>query len=200
MGQLSVCRFNGLKSLGGLKEVLVFSGTECLCRQLQNSKLKHTPMQTKEKEIPATNTSSKELDQLDIFVGKWNVEGRNLEGAPVGTDSSVKGIATYEWLTGKFYLVTKWSRKFGSSSHIGIGIIGFDESTGFFKVNNYDNLGFARAYKLTTRRLTWKFSGTHERATMEFTPDGRNFTEYWEVSQDGSHWEPLCRLNGSKVS
>ncbi len=157
-------------------------------------------MQTTEKEAAAKDTPPKELEQLDIFLGKWNVEGQNIKGVTIEADSFVKGIATYEWLAGKFYLIAKWSRKFDNLSHIGIGIIGYDKSAGAFIANNYDNIGFAREYKLTSKRLTWKFSGAHERATMEFTPDGRNFTEFWEVSDDGSNWEPLCRLNGSKVS
>lgn len=156
-------------------------------------------MDTIEKDIERRNSPPNELEQLDIFVGKWNVEGQNLAGAPIQADAMVKGIATYEWQAGKFFLLSKWSRKFGDSSHIGMGITGYDPARGTFTTHTYDNIGLSKAYEVTVRRLTWKFAGPHERATMEFTPDGKTFTEYWEISTDGAQWEPLCRLTGVRV-
>ncbi len=156
-------------------------------------------MRTVENNVSDNHTPGKELEQLDIFVGKWKVEEQTIKGSLVDALDAVRGIATYDWLAGKFYLITKWSNKFGDDSHIGIGVIGFDQSAGIFMANHYDNKGFACTYKVTVRRLTWVFTGKHERSTIEFTPDGNTFTEFREVSDDGILWKPLCRLRGSKL-
>ncbi len=143
---------------------------------------------------------AEQLRQLDIFVGKWSVEGQNLKGAPSGAGAMLTGIETYDWLTGGHFLINRWSRKFSDSSHIGIGIIGLDKSTGQLSANHFDNIGFARTYWLTNSRLTWKYTGEKERAAITFTPDGRSFEQYWEVTENGSVWLPLCRIHGSKVN
>jgi hypothetical protein len=156
-------------------------------------------METAENHITDKKAPAKETQELDMFVGKWNVEGKNLKGVPIGAEALVRGIATYEWLAGKHYLINKWSRKFDGSTHIGIGIIGMDETSATLVANHYDNIGFSRSYQVILKRLTWKFSGKNERASIEFTPDGKTFTEYWEVSADGTIWEPLCKLTGTKV-
>jgi len=51
---------------------------------------------------------TKEHSTLTIFVGKWAIEGENL---------AVKGIETYEWLPGGFFMVYKWSHYFGGERH-----------------------------------------------------------------------------------
>lgn len=155
-------------------------------------------MPTVENKVSSKQTPESELEQLEIFAGKWNIEELTAKG--VINNTPIRGIAAYEWLAGKHYMISRWSSKIGDRSDIGIGIIGFDEASGQFKVNQYDNHGLAQTFMVTFRRLTWKFTGSHERMTLEFTPDGRTFTELREISQDGISWEPSYRLKGSKVN
>jgi hypothetical protein len=157
-------------------------------------------METARINVPGSASPPEEpLRQLDIFEGKWNVEVEKLKGARSGQEEIVRGIETYDWLSGGHFMVNRWSRKVGMDVHIGIGVVGFDPSTGYFTANHFDNRGAARSYNVTVSRLTWKYMGTQERARIDFTPDGRTFVAFWEGSDDGIKWEPLYRLKGNKI-
>ncbi len=139
-----------------------------------------------------------DLQHLKIFVGRWHLEGQNLIGAPIGADLPVTGEQVYEWFSGNFFLLSRWERRFGDGSHLGMGVICYDTASHLFSSSNYDNLGYCRTYKLHQELGIWKINGTSERATIEFSADGRRYVEYWEISEDGDSWTPLCRLEGSK--
>ena len=151
---------------------------------------KHTP-----------TTPSKELQQLSIFLGKWQVEGQNHEHVPHGPCNKVAGEESYEWMPGEFFLISKWDRHVGEVNHIGIGLIHYDAESGFFSADHYDNFGFNRTYLLVQDRNVWKYIGDKERATIEFNRNGNSYTENWEVSHDhGATWKPLCSLLGRRMS
>ena len=135
------------------------------------------------------------LQQLEMFVGDWLVEGENLEGAPLAANTKVTGEVAYEWMPGGYFLVCDWDRKFENGAHIGMGIISYDDATKAFSATNYDNMGFIRTYALTNEGNVWKLDGDKERATIEFNKVDRSFTEYWEIAKEGQ-WLPLCRLRG----
>jgi hypothetical protein len=138
--------------------------------------------------------------QLDVFVGKWNVEGRNAPIAPNGASTNVTGVESYEWLPGGFFLICRWDRDFDDgTSHKGIGLIGFDASSGTYSSHNFGNLGFHREYQLSVRDRTWTFSGKWERATVQFGDGDKTMTVRWEVSKDSRQWKPLCDLKATKI-
>ena len=146
-------------------------------------------------------TPSKELQQLSIFLGKWQVEGQNHEWAPVAPGAKVTGEESYEWMPGEFFLLSKWDRHIGETDHIGMGLIHYDSESRFFSADHYDNLGYNNTYLLVPDRNVWKFIGTKERATVEFNRNENSFTENWEITSDnGITWKPLCSLMGRRMS
>lgn len=60
-----------------------------------------------------------------MFVGKWNLEGRQLEGI-VGPAAKVAAVQTYEWLTGGFFLIHRFEGRVGNGEAACIEIIAYD--------------------------------------------------------------------------
>ncbi|HET8964550.1 MAG TPA: hypothetical protein VFM99_11660 [Chitinophagales bacterium] len=46
---------------------------------------------------------SEELKKLQVFVGKWIVEGQTLSAEPISPNTEVAGVQTYDWLPGNFF-------------------------------------------------------------------------------------------------
>lgn len=138
--------------------------------------------------------------KLDLFVGRWRVEGFNAGQAPDAPDTKVSGEESYEWLPGRFFLLTHFDRGFtGGGRHIGTGLIGVGER-GTYASDSFDNLGYHRTYKLSVEDRVWTYSGGHERAQLTFAKDGKSFHVKWELSKDGKAWQPLCELDGTKLT
>lgn len=150
-------------------------------------------------EVKRAAHPAKELKLLEVFVGKWNVEGENISTTPEAPHRRISGEQSYEWLPGGFFLVSGWDRRFENTSHRGLGVISFDATKNTFALCNYDNLGFARKYVMQVEGNIWKFIGEKKRGYIEFSNNGKNFRELWESSEDGNHWKALCSLKGTKV-
>ena len=137
--------------------------------------------------------------RLDVFVGRWRVEGRNAPQAPGSPGTSVLGEESYEWLPGGFFLMNRWNRRFSDGGiHQGTGIIGHEPGGETYTNQAFDNLGYARNYALSNNGRTWSFAGKWERATVTFSDDGRHLQTRWEISKDGNIWQPLCDLASTK--
>lgn len=143
---------------------------------------------------------TKEHTFLEDFIGKWAIEGENFDVSPNETNIEVKGIESYEWLSGGFFLVYKWERYIGSTNHQGLGIISHDHSNHTFEINNYDNMGYNRAYTIVHEGNSWKFSDQNERAVINFNADGNGFTENWEIVDEQGNWKPLCQLKAKRIN
>ena len=141
----------------------------------------------------------RQLELLRPLIGKWHIDGQNLEGAAENAGTSVTGEAKYEWLPGGFFLIYKWYRVFKDSEHIGVGMISWEEGRGF-SVTNYDNLGFKSTYNITQENNEWKFSGEKERAVIVFSKDGKSFTENRELLENDKTWKPLSTFIATRQS
>lgn len=163
----------------------------------------HAPRDPYEKREPT------ELAKLSPILGTWKIIGENAPrqaqpGEPKRGDPSslaVEGEETYEVMRGDFFVHGRWTHRFpDGNEHTGISVIGHEPERGTIMCENFDNLGYAREYRVAIdgNGNTWKLQGAHERATYTFAADGRSFTVEWESSQDGREWTPLCRLEGRR--
>jgi hypothetical protein len=132
--------------------------------------------------------------RLETFVGTWKAEGE-----AYGPTAKLTGTESYEWLTGGFFLIYHFDRRYDDSEHTGIGIIGYDPSTQAYLAHFFDNLGFERTYRMSVHGRVWSLAGEWERATITFGDDGDSFTETWEQSIDGRSWRPLCAFKGTRA-
>ncbi len=148
---------------------------------------------------PRTKAPAKELQRLEIVAGKWKIEGKNFPIAPEGGETPVHGEDNYVWLSGNFYLVNNWQHLFDAGGHIGLSILGFDNEEKKLFTKNFDNLGSETKYILENENNKWKFIGDKERATREYSSDGKSYTEHWEMKNGEGQWTPLCVMNGTKL-
>ena len=139
-----------------------------------------------------------ELKKLQVFAGKWLVEGQNFSGATVAANTDFTGVQTYDWFPGNFYLVGKWDRQFNEEEHIGIGMYGFNSETHEFYLTAYDNMGHEKNYNIDSYRHIWKFTNENERGTIVFSSDEQTFIEDWEVFKN-FQWQPLCTIKCTKL-
>ena len=146
-----------------------------------------------------SRTPGPEHERLEVFLGHWRVEGHNAPTAPSASAVKVLGEETYDWMPGGFFLIGRWVHRFDSSLHEGISFIGYDPESRSYTADNFDNLGYHRAYRLTEFADVWQFSGAFERATWRFDDDDDGFTVNWEISKDGKTWAPLCELHGTRL-
>lgn len=136
--------------------------------------------------------------KLGPFIGNWTVVGENGEAAPGAPNARVHGEQSFVWLPGGFFLLGHWDHRYENGRHLGMNVIRYDSETREYSSYNVDNLGYARTYRLTEHDGTWSFTGDRERATMRFGNDGRALTIDWEITTDGSNWQPLCHLEATR--
>lgn len=158
----------------------------------------------KNNQPPKSSERSAETMRLNIFVGKWNVEGKsyaegssnaNLQASFVG----MKFVQTCEWLSGGFFLVNHWDGHVGESEFNGMEVIGYDFSSQTYSSHFFDNAGNAPTYHVTVRENVWTYSGELQRATFEFSEDGNTMKTHWDWKKiEGENWLPLCDLTASK--
>lgn len=139
----------------------------------------------------------KEQEHLQVFVGKWKTEGTCWEH-PNGPAIPVRAVDSYEWLPGKFFLIHRWEANIGENENSGIEIIGFDESTGIYFMNSYDNLGNRAVMEASFQNNTWAFLGESERCQVIFKDGGRIMNGSWERTNDGANWVPWMEVKLTK--
>ena len=106
---------------------------------------------------------------------------------------------TGEWLSGEFFLVNRWSGHVGESEFNGMEIIGYDIPSRKYISKFFDNAGNAPTYQVTVRENVWTYNGEFQRATFEFSDDGKTMKTHWDWRKsDGGNWLPLCDLTASK--
>jgi Protein of unknown function (DUF1579) len=139
------------------------------------------------------------LQRLAAFAGNWKGTGTFLEGAGPGEGTRLKTDEQYAWLAGGSFLLYDGSLEFGAGKLIAHRVIGYDEADGSYTMHAFDSLGFARAYRGKVAGDIWIFQGEKERATFAFSEGGGVLETFWENSQEGEHWTPLCRTQETKL-
>ena len=158
----------------------------------------------KNNQPPKSSEPSTEIMRLGIFVGKWKVEGKSYaEGSSneslQASSVEIKFVQTCEWLSGGFFLMSRWDGHVGKSEFNGMEVIGYDFASQTYFSRFFDNAGNAPTYQATVRKNVWTYSGELQRATFEFSDDGNTMKTHWDWKKtDGENWLPLCDLTASK--
>jgi len=147
-----------------------------------------------------------EHKRLEVFVGTWRVEGRQLEGW-VGPAAAISGVERFEWAPGKFFLVHHFDSRVGADQAACIEITGYDGSAGAYATRTYYNNGQAAEWSMEEQDGTWTLTGQwptggtrmQVRCRVEFHDEGNSRTGTWESSGDGSRWETFWRVTATRV-
>ena len=144
--------------------------------------------------------------RLNAFVGTWNTEGQQCEGA-VGPAAKIRAMETYEWLRGEFFLVHRFEGQVGDGAVACIEIIGYDAETQSYPTHTFYNNGVANEWQSHERDGIWTLAGDWQmqgqsvkvRCTTAFSDAGHTMTSKWEQSSDGSSWETFWDVKASKA-
>jgi hypothetical protein len=110
----------------------------------------------------------------------------------------VKAVETYEWLTGRGFLVHRFEGRIGDEPTASIELIG--TTTGDdkgFPVHTFYGNGVAGTWRLQERGpMTWVLTGTQPVAGKDakvrctIIDAGDTLTGRWEYTMNGSDWQP----------
>lgn len=147
------------------------------------------------------------LKKLNVFVGKWNTVGRQIEGT-VGPSAEITAVDTYEWLEGEMFLIHRFEGKVGESDVACIEIAAYDTERNSYPVDTYYNNGISNKWDYRERDGVWMLTGDWQmkdrtmqaRCINVFAADGNSFTGNWEMSEDGTNWEMFWDVTATKTS
>ena len=135
--------------------------------------------------------SNPALDQLEPFIGEWNIEITNMS---FDSDPSavVRGHSSFGWLEGGAFLI-QHSEIAHPDFPRSTAVVGPDEGAETYRMLYYDSRGVSRIYRMSLSGGIWtlwrEFAGFSQRYNGVFSENGRIITAYWEKSGDGSNWE-----------
>ena len=138
------------------------------------------------------------LRVLDAIVGRWDTVGTH----PYLPGRTLHGRATFEWIEGGAFLVTR-SEMDEPEMPSGVAIIGSDNATGEFHMIYFDDRDVSRKLDVSIdgnvmswQRHTPEFS---QRMVLTIADDGRTMVSKGEMSRDGGPWEPDLELTYSRT-
>jgi Protein of unknown function (DUF1579) len=153
------------------------------------------------------STPGLEHRRLDVFVGKWNMEGQQYDGL-IGPAAKINAVNTYQWLTGGFFLVHRFEGHVGDSEAACIEIIGHDAASQSYPTHSFYNNGITNEWRARERDGVWTFTGDWQlggkslkvRCTTVFSDSGNTMTGKWEHSSDGSNWQTFWDVKATKTT
>lgn len=142
------------------------------------------------------------LAHLDAMVGTWDLTGSH----PYFPGVVIRGRATFEWLAGGYFLISRSSFELPDIP-AGMVVIGQvdardAESVGASNApcvaSYFDSRGVARVYQVDASAGTWKMSrddpGFKQRMVYTISADGQTVTCKGEMARDGKDWEADLQL------
>ena len=156
-------------------------------------------------ERPAPSRPGALHGRLDVFVGKWGLEGWQHEGL-IGPAARVTGIESYEWLTGGFFLVHRLEGRLGDAEMACLEIIGHDSASDGYVLRTFYNDGNASEWRMRERDNVWMLTGEWPledrrlkvRCTTAFADAGRIRSSKWEHSSDGARWQTFWDVSATR--
>ena len=140
------------------------------------------------------------LQSLDVFVGEWSMAA-SLEP---NTADAPRARTTFEWLSGKRFLVQRWEVDHPDAPD-GIAVIGFDHDGTTLLQHYFDSRGVTRIYTMAVADGTWTLERIatapdfSQRFVGTFSEDRGTINGRWEISHDGLTWIPDFDLVYSRI-
>jgi len=142
------------------------------------------------------NTPGPEYRRLDVFVGRWNMEGEQHAGL-IGPAAKVSALQNYEWLNGGLFLVHRFEGHVGESEVACLEIIGYDPSTQSYPTHAFYNNGIVNEWQSREQDGVWTLTGDWQlqdksiqvRCTTAFSDGGETMKGKWEYLDDNSKWQ-----------
>jgi Protein of unknown function (DUF1579) len=140
----------------------------------------------------------RELDRLEVFIGRWMTEGETVSGADA-VSMPIVASDIYQWLPGGHFVMHPAYGRIGSSAVGGLEVIGYDAKTGQYIAYFFDSEGNISSQALVFHDGTWTWQGERARCTGVFTDGGKTLIARHERSDDGRNWTPSMHVTLRKV-
>ena len=105
-----------------------------------------------------TNHPGSEHELLDVFIGKWIINGHTIPGSD-GNAVKIYASDIYEWAPGGFFIVHSAYGKIGFQDVGGVEIIGYDKISNKFDSHLFDSQDNILISELTLDNGIWTWTG-----------------------------------------
>ena len=161
-------------------------------------------MELKTKNPP--NETMLKVNKLDLFVGKWTMEGQQYKGS-FGPAAPINTEQTYEWLEGGLFLIHRLKGSVGNQTIACIEIISYDESSNSYPTHAFYNDGKTNEWINHELNGIWTLTGDSQaggkpikvRCTSTFSNHEKTMTGKWEQLSEGGQWETFWDVKTIKV-
>jgi hypothetical protein len=143
-------------------------------------------------------------EALEIFMGEWKAVGQAYAAPDQDSrdpkKSSTPWTSTHSarWHTGKFFLIQDERAQVAVQPFDTLSVMGWNADTRSYYASSFENHGYYRLYDVRADGKVWTFSGSTERARIEFSADGRKQMISWEW-RPKDVWLPLCDRTATKI-
>jgi hypothetical protein len=154
--------------------------------------------------MPESTLTRPNTRQLDPFVGAWKMTGHAHE-SPFGPDAEVAADETFEWLTGRQFLMHRLKGQLGDEGIGCVEVLGRESGGDAFTAHTFYNDGTSTRWNLEEHDGAWIMSGQWPKGREVFkvrctiTFDGRaHRRNLWEYSTDDSGWHVFWETNATR--
>jgi len=143
--------------------------------------------------------AQRSLEALEALIGEWSMTNS------FAGDSGPRARTTFEWLTGRQFLLQRWEVDHPDAPD-GLAVIGFDSECGTLLQHYFDSRGVARVYEMTFADGIWTLHRSAappdfwQRFTGSLHDDGTTIIGRWEHSSDGDTWEDDFAMTYSRLA
>ncbi len=140
----------------------------------------------------------RELDHLNVFIGKWMNEGYVVETA-TAPSTKITTSDVYEWLPGRYFILHTAYGRIGTMDVGGMEVLGYDPSTRQYFSRFFDSSGNIHEATLTADGDSWTWKGKTTGCTAIFTEHGKVQTAHHVRVAEHGHWVPSMEVVLTKV-
>jgi hypothetical protein len=146
-----------------------------------------------------------ELKKLDYLVGTWSLDA-DLKSGPMGPGGKATGTSHYEWMDGKFFLVSHGSFAFAMGKGTEVTYMGYDSDQKMYLYTSFNSMGEHETSLGTVDGDSWTWLSDENmggqkmkgRFTMKvLSPTTYNYK--FEISPDGSNWSTVMDGKATKT-
>jgi len=143
-------------------------------------------------------------DALQPFVGQWHAEGtwhraRLPDADSLPTAGRWRSTQSARWHGSRYFVVLDEHGSTDDEPVDTLTVIGVDAPSGLLFASCFDSWGLQRRYAVKVDRNRWTFDGECERATIEFSADGRTQHIAWQW-RPRDRWLPLSQRTATRIA